>query len=432
MIFGRVRGELHHLSISPDDAAHDYEQQFVTQGTELERTDLSDGPEPILAAHFENGTIALYHTTTDEPEVHPFSRLGYKDLTRNNYSKFLSSTRLAVSTGRLENTLSISTITPDNVSLYREIGSESLGFEERIGFNRKTNIVCAITPLTGQAGGPGDVFLSTWGDRAVRYVSNSNFHFASHTSMQLITLRIHDLRTSNPYEAIYRDTTDDNPIYCVHPFGHDRFVVGAGGDAVLKFFDLRMHNPYSYLNGRYPSFSHPSDRSSADNSDTDGIQDPLSYPRKDFSLFLSHPPPGIRSSNRGRSRGNPSYRGPIYTMSSPSAVSPTIYAGVVDGVFRLDFASSDDLASSSFQWYEDSLALDLNVDLNSASSAPDRVLELSGYERPEPDDLTTTSKLRTQQPFWAISNDDVRNEVVTGWDRRWERLDKEAPWRRCG
>lgn len=208
-------------------------------------------------------------------------------------------------------------------------------------------------------------------------------------------------------------------------------MVGAGGDAVLKFFDLRMHNPYSYLNGRYPSSSHPSDKFNADNLETDGIQDSLRYPRRDFSLFLSHPPPGLKRPSRGRSRGNhTSYRGPIYTMSSPSALSPTIYAGVVDGVFRLDFASSDDLASPSLQWYEDSLALDLTVDLNTSSSAPDRVLELSGYERPEADDLTTTSKLRTQQPFWAISNDDARNEVVTGWDRRWERLDQEAPWRR--
>lgn len=183
LIFGRVRGELHHLSLSPDDATHDYEQEFVTHGTELERIDLSDSPEPILAAHFENCSIALYHTTTDEPEVHPFARLGHEGLMRNNYSKFLSPTRLAVSTGRLENTLSISTITPDNVSLYREIGSEYLGFEEHVGLNRKTNIVNAIAPLTGQAGGSGDVFLSSWGDRAVRYVLLP-FHIC--TSMQLI------------------------------------------------------------------------------------------------------------------------------------------------------------------------------------------------------------------------------------------------------
>lgn len=218
-------------------------------------------------------------------------------------------------------------------------------------------------------------------------------------------------------------------MYCVHPFGHDRFGVGAGGDAVLKFFDLRMHNPYSYLNGRHPSFSHSSDKYRPKDSATDGIQDSLRYPRKDFSLFLSHRPPGVRNSNRGQSRGD-SYRGPVYSICSPSALSPTIYAGVVDGVFRLDYASTDDLVGSSSQWYEDSIGLDVNADLNRSSSSPDRVLELSGYERPEPDDLTTTSKLRTQQPFWAISGADARSEMVTGWDRRWERLDKVAPWRR--
>ena len=221
-------------------------------------------------------------------------------------------------------------------------------------------------------------------------------------------------------------------------------MVGAGGDAVLKFFDLRMHNTYSYLNGRFPSFSHPGDKAStttatkkdpSQNSNLDDeIQNSITYPRKDFSIFLSHPPPGLPNSNRRRrfrdTGGSLSYRGPIYTMSSPSALSPTIYAGVVDGVFRLDFTSTDDLASDSYQWYEDSIALDLNADVNNSPSVPDRVLELSGYERPETEDLSTTSKLRSQQPFWEVGGEDVRNEMVTGWDRRWERLDQEAPWRR--
>lgn len=99
-------------------------------------------------------------------------------------------------------------------------------------------------------------------------------------------------------------------------------------------------------------------------------------------------------------------------------------------MFRLDFTSTDDLASDSYQWYEDSIALDLNADVNNSPSVPDRVLELSGYERPAAEDLSTTSKLRSQQPFWDVGGEDVRNEMVTGWDRRWERLDQEAPWRR--
>lgn len=170
LIFGRARGELFHLSISPDDATHDYEQEFVTHGTELERIDLSNGPEPILAAHFENGSIALYHTTTDEAEVHPFARLGYEGLTRNRYSRFLSPTQLAVGTGRLENALSIFTVAPDNVSPYREIDADSLDLEGRLGSNWKANTVSAVAPLTERAEGSGDVFLAAWGDRAVRYV----------------------------------------------------------------------------------------------------------------------------------------------------------------------------------------------------------------------------------------------------------------------
>ena len=445
LIFARVRGELVHVSIDPGDATHEYEQEFVTYGLDLESIDLSDGPEPILAAHFENGSIAFYHTTTGEAQVHPFARLqdGYEGASCNKYSKFLAPTRLAVGTGSLSNSLSISTITPDHVSLYREIGVHSLDIEERVGFNRKANAnVGEVAPLTAQAAGgsSGDVFLVAWGDRAVRYVCTT-LKFQHVLRTQLTNPRLHDLRSGKQYEATYRDTTDDNPIYSVHPFGHDRFVVGAGGDAVLKFFDLRMHNTYSYLNGRFPSFSHPSDKASAtkkdpsQNSDLDdGIQNSITYPRKDFSIFLSHPPPGLPSSNR-RPRfrgtgGSLSYRGPIYTMSSPSALSPTIYAGVVDGVFRLDFTSTDDLVSGSYQWYEDSIALDLNADVNNSPSVPDRVLELSGYERPEAEDLSTTSKLRSQQPFWKVGDEDVRNEMVTGWDRRWERLDQGAPWRR--
>ena len=422
LIFGRVSGELVHLSITPDDAAHEYEQEFVTHGLELERIDLSDGPAPILAAHYENGSVALYHTTTEEAEVHPFARLqvGYEGISRNKYSKFLSPTRLAVGTGRMQDSLSIYTVTTNKVSLEREIGVDSLNIPDQIGANWKVNAnVSAVAPLTAQTDGglSGDVFLAAWGDRAVR---------------------LHDLRSPRSFEYTYRDTTDDNPVYCVHPFGHDRFVVGAGGDAVVKFFDLRMHNTYSYLNGRFPYFSHPADKSP--NKDTNMNEpfqeDSIKYPRKDFSVFLSHPPPGLPNSNRARSRRNNdansslSYRGPIYTMSSPSALSPTIYAGVVDGVFRLDFTSTDDLANASYQLYEDSIALDLNVDVNAAPSVPDRILELSGYERPEADDTTTTSKLRTQQPFRAISKSDVDSEIATGWDRRWETLDREAPWRR--
>lgn len=210
-------------------------------------------------------------------------------------------------------------------------------------------------------------------------------------------------------------------------------MVGVGGDAMVKFFDLRMHNTYSYLNGAFSPVSPPAGKFSTKKSRWGSS---IIYPRKDYSVFLSHPPPSHSNSNRAHPRCNKnansrlSYHGPIYSMSSPSALPPTIYAGVVNGIFRLDFVSADDLTSPSHQWHEDNIALDVNAEINAAVPGPDRVVKLSGYERPEASNTTTTSKLRTQKYFLPGLNSDDANEVESGWDRRWESLDWDAPWRR--
>lgn len=121
-------------------------------------------------------------------------------------------------------------------------------------------------------------------------------------------------------------------------------------------------------------------------------------------------------------------------MSSPSPSSHTVYTGVGDGVLRLDFASTDDLFGSSKEWYRHNLGLELDMDSSAvkgaSQTAPGKVLNLSGYERPEPDDLTTTSKLRTQQHFRSIGSENIQNEMDTGWDRRWEPLTPDGAWRR--
>lgn len=191
---------------------------------------------------------------------------------------------------------------------------------------------------------------------------------------------------------------------------------------MVKIFDLRMLNTYNYLDAKGPSFTSQTQSKHPDQTaSTNGIQNSLTYPRKDFSLFLSQPLPTSR-----RARNNSAYRGPIYTLSSPSPSSPSIYAGIVDGVFRLDFASTDDLTGSGRDWYRDNLGLGLNT----SSSAPDRVLQMSGYERPDPEAVTSSVKLRTQLPFERVKSENIRNEQVTGWDRRWERLDADAAWKR--
>ncbi|GAQ33452.1 hypothetical protein AtubIFM55763_005357 [Aspergillus tubingensis] len=416
IVVARVRGELFHLSIDPNSASHVYKQRFMTSGLGIERTDMSDGKDPILSAHLSDGSISFFTTTSGEEIVQPFARLNADTgddssiSSRHTYHKFLSPTLFAVGTGSAHEAVIISTITPQGLSPIRELDAELVDFE-RVNLHRPIRPnVNAISPLDPT----GQVFLAAWGDRAVR---------------------LHDLRSNDEYEKVYRDTTDQNPIYCVHPFGHDRFVVGSGGDALVKIFDLRMpkNETYSYRDAR-PSQTLPNNNkpivNSLSNLSLTSTNNSITFPRKDISIFLSAHPPSSRT--QGRRRHNTrSYRGAIYSMSSPSPSSPTIYTGVADGVVRLDFASTDDLFGPCQDWYRDPLLLSNDVGLDSTvahTRAADKVLELSGYERPE--DTTSSITLRKQQPFGSVGVEDRLAEEVTGWDRRWERLEKSGSWRR--
>lgn len=235
-------------------------------------------------------------------------------------------------------------------------------------------------------------------------------------------IRLHDIRSPHSYETTYRDTADDHLIYCLQQFGHDHFLAGSGGDALVKIFDLRMDKTYSYLEARtQDTNTQTSNPTKADRS---------LGPRKDFSLFLSAQSSSLLTRNVPRRRRAGAYRGPIYSMSAPSPSSPTVYTGVVDGVVQLDFASTDDLTRPAKDWYSHNL--DLRINIGTRHQPSEEVLNLAGYERPDPDDLTTTSKLRTQHRwFWSPEGPNGLHEALdTGWDRRWERLEEPGAWRR--
>ncbi|KAJ5308829.1 hypothetical protein PENANT_c013G06176 [Penicillium antarcticum] len=423
LIFGRIRGDILHITISPNDATHSYKKNLLTYGLQLDNTDLSDDPEPVLAAHFDNGAIALYHISTDKEEVEPFTWLRTEGALRNKYSKLLSQSLVAVSTGDIKESLCISKVTPSGISPYRTISIDSLNSDFK-ALTRKANIG-AIEPLNTHplAGPPGEVFLAAWDD---------------------YTVRLHDLRSPRPYEVAYKDITDLNPIYSLHTFGHNHFLAGAGGDAVVKIFDMRMCNTYSYLDTQVPTSSQihtNKPKATTTTTTTTNGKDPnnknasnsLLHLQKDFSVFLSNPAPLPPTQQNPRRRRLP-YRGPIYTMSTPSPASPTIYAGIVDGIVRLDFASTDDLTGPRKGWYEDNLRLGLNTGPGPSSDVTRDAIDLAGYERPDVDGVgttTITSKLRNQRAFWEIPSSHVEGGEDGGcWDSRWEPLEEAGAWRR--
>lgn len=422
MVFGRMRGDLVHVALSIDNASHEYKQKFMTGGDLLEKTDLEDH---TLAAHFDNGSVALYHVEIDHKEVEPFAWVtvgsevnGSK---RSRYSKLLSSSKIAVATSQTDDSLSINTVSPDGVCLNREIGVNSLNIGDQAGRSAHAT-VSAIAPLNTHpfAGSPGDVFLAAWGDRTIRYVGHKVIQNAEMTTHCLP--RLHDLRSPNSYEATYQDTTDSNLIYSVQPFGHDRFLAGASGNAILKIFDLRMSNAYNYLDAHFPPTKVQSPPNPAKRN---GAQ----YPRKDFSMFLSSQIPSAAPRNPRANKRRP-YRGPIYTLSTPSPSSPTVYAGIVDAVIRLDFASTDDLTGPSHDWYDYNLDIGVEKGQPSIPVETENVFRMAGYERPDPGDFTTTSKLRHQHGFWYPEQKHINSGAGAGWDRRWEPLEKPGAWRR--
>lgn len=169
LILGRIRGDIVRLALSASDMGYETKQKFVTKGLNLDRTDLSDGTQPILSGHFDNGSIALYHTLTERAEVEPFAWIEPNSLSRSRYSKLLSQSRIAVASGTPQDALSISSISPDGISHVRQIGVDSLDIEPLVGHPAHST-VSAIAPLNSHrlAGNPGDVFLAAWGDRTVR------------------------------------------------------------------------------------------------------------------------------------------------------------------------------------------------------------------------------------------------------------------------
>ncbi|OOO10072.1 hypothetical protein OAory_01058800 [Aspergillus oryzae] len=414
IIFGRMRGELLHVALKPNEDTHDYVQRFQTSNSGLEHIDLSEGPDPILAAHDKKGTITFYSTTKDDDVVEPFGNIviGSRLAARNKCSKFLSPTLFAIGTGRSEDALAISSISSERLALEREISVGSLDQDVRLGSTASV-IVNAMAPLCGQqvtTGSPGSTFLAAWGDRRIR---------------------LHDVRSNRASESTYKDPTDQSQIYSLHPFGHDRFLAGAGADAVVKIFDLRMPKTYSYTDSRASSiYQHNVPRRKASGGEIAPPVESIRYPRKDFSMFLFYAPPLYPNAPRRRQRESTPYRGAIYSLCSPSPLSPTVYAGITDGVVRLDFMSTDDLTGSCGDWYREMIDIDLEIQEDRTTYNPERVLDLSGYERPEPDDTTTTSPLRTQKRFAYIDETNIKNEQLTGWDRRWNPMERFAAWRR--
>ena len=331
MITGTANGDLQMLTF-PDTATNnaDVEKVYLTtQGQSVRSSSLlqRDGRPNLLAAEVGDSKICLYSLEDGQPKISPSSQIDIKDAARENgdvlskayrpwSTNFLSGSHLAIGLGPSEEPIHIYTLTPSGISndhVRKFTLSSDHDLEDRSdeiapgGVARKPmSSVYPIIPLppspaTG-SNQDGQVFLSGAYDGIIR---------------------LHDLRSPRDVESTYIDPTDDSAIYSLLPRGRETLLVGTNRHNLLKIFDMRLGSKcYSYLDAQ-PA------KTVATSTD---------QPKQDWSLFLKpHSASANAANSRGDWRSRRAAESSIYTLASPSAYSPHIYAGIENNVVELAF-----------------------------------------------------------------------------------------------
>ncbi|KAK3402170.1 hypothetical protein B0T20DRAFT_370294 [Sordaria brevicollis] len=165
------------------------------------------------------------------------------------------------------------------------------------------------------------------------------------------TIRLQDLRTSSPYDAIYQDNIQPwDHVEAILTYGTERFVAGAGNSgATIKIFDFRWPKPYSHTSalpclGRQPFPKPHQPFSKAPNTSPTGrarcehllglechwhsLSKHLYY-RPNATIFLPRGVPGHehdRNNQHGFTR--------TWSLAKATDTSPNFYLGVSGGVIE--------------------------------------------------------------------------------------------------
>jgi hypothetical protein len=377
--------------------------------------DISNATEPVLAV-CNTTTMQLFPVHSNEAitqpaHTHQLARK-YEYKHRKRCAKFLSTERLALSVqfleGHVQSPIDVYHVTPYGLVQGISTAAHSEhGAEDHSG-RHCANAIAPLDASASLAGHAGEVFLSGWSDGIAR---------------------LHDLRTPKVSVGEYVDTVDDGQILSLLPIGHERFLAGSHHNACLKTFDLRMPGTraYSYLDAVTPRGQIPTPQltyhpynSGAQRSRNDLCPFPQA---REINIFLSlHIPPVRRLwqplPRRVDSR-LPRYRGSIYSLSAPSASSPTVFVGIENEVIQLDFQSTDDVTGARSKFFVD----------GTTTAHSDNILNLSCYERPRAGYESTDPVLLRKQVDWPgkknchtnnfRANNRREGRAEPGWDERW-------------
>lgn len=409
IVLRRANGEVIKVETSSKPDVFTLKSRYMVQPTGFTCMDISKSVEPLIATCHPD-SIHLYPAHSSEQNVRPTYSLPVHEKhsvrQRKRCVKFLSDKTLAVGIqflqGRDRAPINVYDISPTGLSATPLAEAMSFSESSHPLFGRHSaNTIVSLDDFGTSSRRPGQIFLSGWTDGITR---------------------LFDTRVPRSPVAEYIDYVDDGQILSLLPIGHERFLAGSHQNGCLKSFDLRMPGRvYSYLNVRR-SNARPSQKNAS------------SIFRRDFNIFVT---PTVNYGERlwqplPRRPGRRSnrYRGSVYSLSSPSPSSTTVYAGIENHVMQLDFVSTDDLRSG----------IPGLTDPAQGLSDKTHILNLSCYEHPrQGHESTDPVLLRKQRDLLSERRDSVgqgvwrdmihdTSLVEKGWDERWrlERFERDG------
>lgn len=370
---------------------------MVKSDSSVDCVDVSQAEEPLLVVcDKENIQLFPVYSSQDQSRADKVIPVARTTTTkqRRRCAKFMSDTRIAVASQYLEGLqhapIEIFDISSERLRSYPLHAVETLstsksstGLPGRIG----ANILAKVDGQLCRSGSDTDLLLSGWSDGIVR---------------------LYDLRSGCEPVREYADPVDDGQIFSLLPVGQERFLAGSHQNACLKIFDMRM-NARVYEYRKLGSMNTQTINSRPEMQPGQSKLQTKPRPLREINIFLAltvhhaaqpwRPLPGRQNNFR-----LPRYRGSIYSLSSPSPASPTVYAGIENHVIQLDFVNTDD-------WLADRGGVRHQVDHR-------QVLNLSCYERPRAGyESTDAVLLRKQTDMDKYSMKSKQGEL--GWDERW-------------
>lgn len=168
IIYGRRNGAIVRMSLSAPEKSVTTQKHYVTGGRKLDYTDISTGPDTVLAAALDRKSIAFFRVDEEGDEIQPFANV--KNVAhgsaRNRCSKLLCDEHIAVGSDGETNRISIYDFTPDNVTKLRDMRVDDV--DEGSAVKPRVTTLAPLATSYLAATKPGTIFLSGWEDSKTR------------------------------------------------------------------------------------------------------------------------------------------------------------------------------------------------------------------------------------------------------------------------